>query len=372
MEAARLPEGRLLTRVSTPGKLILMGEHAVVYGRPALVAATSLRLRVYLYRAQRAGVEVELPELQFQNHVSWQEIWRYASRMRQRWDRYDTSLTPEVFARLQDDRPDRLVLLALGEAITALGEDPGAKDHPLSALRLRVDSAVPMEVGFGSSAATAVAVVTAVCALSGKAERWSLIGPIVGEVERRQHGAPSGVDVAAVFHGGVLRARRGGEELLIEPLAARPDTLQRLRVFDTGRSAEPTGAVVAAVRAQHDRHPASFEASLDAAESATRAFQDAVTASADQIDLVPPIRDAQRYLESLGVVPEPVCDAVRAVEALGGAAKISGSGSLAGPGAGSLLVLLPAGIENLPEPLARLPEHEVSLGAEGVRVEVAS
>ena len=368
MEAARLPEGRLLTRVSAPGKLILMGEHAVVYGRSALVAATSLRLRVDLYRAQRAGVEVELPELQYQNHVSWQEVWRYASRMRQRWDRYDTSPTPEVFARLQDDRPDRLVLLALGEAITALGEDPGAKDHPLSALRLRVDSAVPMEAGFGSSAATAVAVVTAVCALSGRAERWSLIGPIVGEVERRQHGAPSGVDVAAVFHGGVLRARRGGEELL----AARPDTLQRLRVFDTGRSAEPTGAVVAAVRAQHDRYPASFEESLDAAESATRAFQDAVTESADQIDLVSPIRHAQRYLESLSVVPEPVCDAVRAVEALGGAAKISGSGSLAGPGAGSLLVLLPGGIENLPEPLARLPEHEVSLGAEGVRVEVAS
>ena len=372
MDAARSLERRLLARVSVPGKLILMGEHAVVYGRPALVAATSLRLRIDLYRSHRAGVEVELPELQYQDHVSWQEILRYASRMRQRWERYDASPTPEVFASLQDDSADRLVLLALGEAITALGEDPGAKGHPLSALRLRVDSAVPMQAGFGSSAAIAVAVVTAVCALFGRAERWSLIGPIAGEVERRQHGAPSGVDVATVFHGGMLRARRAGEELSIEPLAARPDTLRRLRLFDTGRSAEPTGTVVAAVRAQHDLHPGSFEESLDAAETATLAFQAAVTASADRIDLVPPIRDAQRYLESLGVVPEPVCDAVRAIEALGGAAKISGSGSLAGPGAGSLLVLLPDGIENLPEPLARFPEHEVSLGAEGVWVEVVS
>ena len=43
-----------------------------------------------------------------------------------------------------------------------------------------------------------------------------------------------------------------------------------------------------------------------------------------------------------------------------------------GPGAGSLLVILPTGVETLPEPLANLPEHEVLLGAEGVRVEAVT
>lgn len=372
MTATPSPEGRLLTRVSVPGKLILMGEHAVVYGRPALVAATSLRLRVELYGAGRSGVEVELPGVPHRAHVSWPEISRYASQVRQQWERYDASPTPEEFALLHDDRPDRLVLVALGEAIAALGEDPCSKDHPLSTLRLRVDSAVPMAAGFGSSAATAAAVVTAVCTLLGRAARWSLIGPIAGAVERRQHGAPSGVDVATVFHGGVLRARRVGEELSIEPLPARPDTLRQLRVFDTGRSAESTGAVVAAVRSQRAQHPGHFERSLDVAEAATLAFQAAVTGSAEPIDLVAPIREAQHYLESLGVVPETVCAAVRAIEAVGGAAKISGSGSLAGPGAGSLLVLLPGDVEDLPGPLALLLEHELELGAEGVRVEAVA
>ena len=372
MTTTRFSKRRLLTRVSAPGKLILMGEHSVVYGRPALVAATSLRLRVDLYRGSEAGVEVDLLELRHRAHISWEEIFAYATRMRQRWESYDARPTPEAFAYLQDDRADRLVLIALAEALAVLGEDPSEAGHPLRALRLQVSSAVPVGAGFGSSAAAAVAVIVAVCAVSGRAGSWSLIGPIAGEVERRQHGAPSGVDVATVFHGGVLGARRSGDDLSIEPLAARPDTLRQLRVFDTGRAAESTGAVVAAVRSQRDRNPDCFEESLNAAGSAALAFQSAVTALADMMDLVQAIRDAQRYLEFLGVVPEPVCTAVRAIEAVGGAAKISGSGSLVGPGAGSLLVILPTGVETLPEPLANLPEHEVLLGAEGVRVEAVT
>src|SRR5579863_4365513 len=50
------------------------------------------------------------------------------------------------------------------------------------------------------------------------------------------------------------------------------------------------------------------------------------------------IREHQACLEALGVVPAPVRALVRQIEAAGGAAKVSGAGSLAGPGAGSLLV----------------------------------
>ena len=82
------------------------------------------------------------------------------------------------------------------------------------------------------------------------------------------------------------------------------------------------------------------------------------------------IREFEACLEEFGVVPEPVRRIVRQVEERGGAAKISGAGSLAGPGAGSLLVYHPrpediAGWDFL-RPLTAL---DLWLGAPGVWLE---
>jgi hypothetical protein len=71
------------------------------------------------------------------------------------------------------------------------------------------------------------------------------------------------------------------------------------------------------------------------------------------------------------VVPEAVRDLVRRVDAEGGAAKVSGAGSLAGPGAGSLLVYHPDAERIAAWPfLQRFPFHPVHLGAAGLRREI--
>jgi mevalonate kinase len=349
---------------SAPGKLILMGEHAVVYGRPALVAAVDLRLTVRLHPAtgvSGAVVRLDLPGLRHREETSWAALLAYARAARERWADYARRPTTERFRAVRGDDPAHVVKVALGEAAAFLGGSPGPP------VAVAVESQLPIGSGFGSSAATAVAVLGAYLAwrsaLTPEAlERLAL------EVERRQHGLPSGVDGATVIHGGVLWARRlpaGG--IASEPVAARSPLLSRLCVYDTGTPPEPTGAVVAAVRDGRERDPAGHERLLDRMEEATRSFRDQLAGAAvDPRRVLDAIREQQACLEALGVVPAAVREVARRVEAAGGAAKVSGAGSLAGPGAGSLLVYHPE-----PERIAHwsflapFPFYPVHLGAAG-------
>ncbi len=323
--------------VSAPGKLILMGEHAAVYGRPALVAAIDLRLTARISPRFGNAIHLDLPGLSHQEDLSWDAVRAYARAARTTWTEYAEKPGAEAFRRVRGEDPAHVVKVALGETAEELAGEVG------DGIDLRVESDLPIGSGFGSSAATAVAVTAATLAFFSTTPDLSRIERLALEVERRQHGQPSGVDGATVLHGGVIWARRraeGGVET--EPVAAGSPLLSRLRVYDTGTPAEPTGAVVAAVRDRRDREPDRHERLLERMEAATRAFRAELERETEDPDrTLHQIRAYEACLEEIGVVPEAVRGAVRRVEAEGGAAKISGAGSLAGPGAGSLLVYHP-------------------------------
>jgi mevalonate kinase len=259
-----------------------------------------------------------------------------------------------------------VVKVALGEAGGFLAETAGPP------LALRIDSRLPAGSGFGSSAATAVGVIAAYLLCRGAAADPETVERLALEAERRQHGLPSGVDAATVVHGGVLWARRlGSGAVEREPVAVRSPLLSHLRVYDTGEPLEPTGAVVAAVRERCDRDAARCERLFDRMAAATRALRAELARELEEPERVAEwLREQQACLEELGVVPEAVRALVRRIEGEGGAAKISGAGSLAGPGAGSLLVYHSdpgrIGGWNFLQPF---PYHPVHLGAAGLRRE---
>jgi mevalonate kinase len=316
-----------------------------------------------------SGVLLDLPRLPHSEETSWEALRAYARAVRESWEAYSREPGPERFRAVRGVDPAHLVKTALGEAADALGEEapPG--------LRLRVESALPVGSGFGSSAATATGVVAAYLTFRGEALDLERIGGIALEAERRQHGLPSGIDGATVLHGGLLWARKlppeAGGGLVAGRIAARSPLLSRLRVYDTGTPAEPTGAVVAAVRHAREGDPARHERLLDRIEAATRGFRTELESAAEDPERVRGlIRECQAALEELGTVPAEVRALARRIEAAGGAAKISGAGALSGPGAGSLLVYDPD-----PERISGwsflqpFPYHSVHLGAPGLRQE---
>jgi mevalonate kinase len=262
--------------------------------------------------------------------------------------------------------PGDLAILAVTIGTAELG--PHA-----AGFHLLIDSTIPSGSGFGSSAALSVAVVAACRRACGDDIAKDDIARLALSIERHQHGRASGVDVQAVLRGGVQWCRRLDDGILErEELPGAGLLLDVFRLFHSGAPNESTGEMVATVRRLLEREPARVREAFATIEAATRDGHAALVAG-DGAAFVPIVRRAEAALEAIGVVPEGVREAIRGIEAAGGAAKISGAGGLTGAGAGLVLVVHPD-----PEWHRRFPPpagwaaHRVRLGAEGLRPEIAA
>ncbi len=331
--------------VSTPGKTILFGEHAAVYGHPALVTALDHRMKVTVRAASSANgatLHLTIPSLRITRTVPFSDVLE----------------TPK--------EPGDLAILAVTIGIEGVGHRPTRFD-------LRIDSAIPSGSGFGSSAALAVAVVAACRRACGDDVSPDEIARLAVSIERHQHGGASGVDVEAVLRGGVLWCRRvDGGALQREELEGAGAWLDAFRLFHSGTPNESTGEMVAVVRRLLDREPVRVRDAFAAIEATTRDGRTALLAG-DREALVPIVRRAEAALEAIGVVHPGILGVIRAIEADGGAAKISGAGGLTGDGAGLVLVVHPDPAWHGKFTLPRgWNAHPVRLGAEGLRTEIAA
>lgn len=357
----------LRVRASAPGKCILMGEHAAVYGRPALVAAIDRRLyaTAEVIEGGDPGVELRLPDLGLEERLGWRRLADYAGERRRLWEEARASADPALFARVRGEDRAHLVKTALGELLLFAGIEPPVE------VKLEIVSELPLGSGFGSSAACATALLLAMSTALGIDLSQEQLFELALEAERRQHGAPSGVDNATVLHGGILWVEKDeAGRVVATPLVPRQGRLlPGLRFFQSGEPAESTGAVVAAVKARRAEAPASFDRRLDDMAAATRELRQELEkeepAAARLTEL---FRRFESHLEAFGAVPPEIRRVVREIERQGGAAKISGAGSLRGPGAGSLLVLEPPQGLDLEWPAA-FKELRLELGAPGARLE---
>ena len=333
------PRGAVEARA--PGKLILMGEHSAVYGEPALVAALGMYLTVRMDPLPGSDrVAIHLPTFHHRETTDWGTLRAVAEAEAERWAAFEADPVGTPFASIGGTAgPDRLVRIALGEAARrASAALPGC--------RVEIAGDLPSGSGFGSSAALAVGVLAACRALGLSLSEADLEAAAL-DVERRQHGRPSGVDTATVLRGGVVWAERtGAGDLAVRPSRPDPEHLKRFRIVHTGAPAHSTGAIVDAVRGVVEAEGPHARARLARMGSTTREFRRVVEGGGSPGDAVRLIRAYQVDLTALGVVPARIVDLVEQIERAAGAAKISGAGALAAEapadaGAGSLLVYHP-------------------------------
>lgn len=307
-----------MIKVSAPGKVHLLGEHSVVYGKPALISAIDLRVTV--------------------------------------------SISPIDHP---DDSNDNLkkIIEPIVKNKLSLKKIPPYK--------LEISSQIPIGSGLGSSAAVSAAYITAL--LSFLKVKWdlNLINTLAYEAEKVFHGNPSGGDNSTVVHGGLLWFRKETPDLkIIQPLDFTiPKKLSKnFCLINTGKPEETTKQMVEMVRVKREAERGKFQKIFDHQEQLVKELLLAIqTGNEDQ--LVSIIRAGEKNLETIGVVSPSVKAIIRKIEANGGAAKICGAGGKT-KATGILLCYHPN--RSVIQKIAKeenLPYFSTTLGTEGVKIE---
>jgi len=265
-----------------PGKVILFGEHAVVYGRPALAAPVTQVRATATVESGEAGKGLVIDALDLGRRVTLDDAGHPLAEVA------------------------RLTLQRLGLSVPDW--------------RVWLRSTIPIASGLGSGAAVSAAVVRALARAAGCELGPAEVSDIVYQVEQLHHGTPSGVDNTVIAYGQPVYFVRGQPP---QPFAiGRPFTLV---IGDTGVSS-PTKVTVGGVRARWQADPARYEARFDRVAAIVETARQAIAGGAP--DELGPLMDANHaLLAEMGVSSPKLERLVRAARDAGaGGAKLSGGG----------------------------------------------
>jgi len=302
-----------------PGKLILSGEHAVVYGRPALAMAVNRNAQTLVLPEGGEGtVSFGLPDLgAMEGSFTVRALRDFHGRLGRAYRDFTEGRLP---IREVVKKPVELFQYAF---VTILD---GLHLKVREGIRVETHSNIPVGCGMGSSAATIMSLLRGVGHYYRTEFRPEWYYRYSLEVENMQHGKASGLDTYVSMHGGCVRFQGGRSEEL--PLPRQP-----MWLVNTGKPATTTGEAVSAVARRFGAEAAVW----GDFEAVTGRMQDALAAN-DAKGFRRAVSDNERLLEAIGVVPGRVAEFARAVEARGGAAKVCGAGAVGGDAGGVVLV----------------------------------
>ena len=204
---------------SAPAKIILFGEHAVVYGIPA-IAAPIPSLRAYAF-AERTDTPLSIRSLELDESIA-----------------IDSPEPSESALPMQ-----RLLRLA---------SEYFGLSNPKGILAIRSD--IPIAGGLGSGAAVSAAAIRALASLFGREITNDELNRLIFEVEKIHHGTPSGIDNTVVVYERPVYYRKGNE-LRFLTIGQRCHFV----IADTGR-ASMTREAVNLVRQGYDKQGSETEA----------------------------------------------------------------------------------------------------------------
>lgn len=272
---------------SAPGKIILFGEHAVVYGQPAIaVPVNQVHAKATVMpniTGSSGEVRIVAPDVGLDSLIE--------------------HLTPEN---------------PLGAAVRSVTSSLGV-DH-LPACILKVNATIPVASGLGSGAAVSVAIIRALAGFLGQPLPNEKVSALAYEIEKIHHGTPSGIDNTVVTYKQPVYFVKGQPVEIFS--VAKPFTIV---IGDTGILA-PTKESVGDVRTTWQADPAYYERLFSAAGSIAKTARQAIEGGHPEW-LGPLMNENHALLQEIEVSSSELDDLVKAAKEAGAmGSKLSGGG----------------------------------------------
>jgi mevalonate kinase len=287
-----------MVTTSAPGKVYLFGEHAVVYGEPAVPCAIERRARVTVEARDDGRLRVESGDLSLDGFTVEFEG--------------SADDTPDV------DVPTPLIRAAMGYVDESVTQAREAAGRPDAGFDVTIESDIPLGAGLGSSAAVTVAGIDAATReLGHELDRAELAERAYRVEHTVQDGEASRADTFCSTMGGAVRVEGDDCETLDAP------ELPFVVGYDGG--AGDTGALVAGVRDLRERYAFATD-TVGAIGDLVREGEDALAAG--DVAALGELMDCNHgLLSALGVSARSLDEMVWAAREAGAhGAKLTGAG----------------------------------------------
>ena len=314
-----------------PGKTILFGEHAVVYGKPAIAAAVDRRAYVDIDERNDGRTHVNIKELEISGFLN---------------------LEKGCIEDTTSENNGRGILEFVVGSLIKTGTTDGVE--------VTINLEIPIGAGLGSSAAITVATIAAASLYNGTKLSKDEIAAYAHQVELEVQGAASTLDTTLSTYGGIIYLTKDAEEII--QLDINPE-ISIIIAYTSKRG--NTGELVESVRLKRESHPGVIKPILNSIEAVTNGAMQALLQGDHQM-IGEFMNINHGLLDALGVNTEELSKMVyeaRKNGALG--SKLTGAG-----GGGSIIAYCPGKIE---EVISKINQFEnafkINISPEGVRFE---
>ena len=310
-----------------PAKLIISGEHAVLYGAPAIAMAINQYVITTVNWSKQKHFNTNTPIINFNlssfKYVKTHTIDTLLLLANKLQNNYNAFLHGSCSIKQVIKKPFELlqysVINLLGKLQLQLSRN----------LDIKVDSSIPIGSGLGSSAAVIISCLRSLAYLfriNWDPNKFLKIGT---DIENLQHGRSSGIDLYMSTFGGCNYFK---DVNIVEKMIL-PDF--GFKIINTGIPNATTGECVDNVKKYFVNKQLNL---INKFSSVTEAIRLALINN-DKGAFLAAIRSNHNLLCSIQVVPERIKAFINEIELIGGAGKVCGAGSIYGDNAGVLLLI---------------------------------